>query len=108
MRVLVSGAGGFLGKHIVARLLQRGHVVRAIIRPGSPTPAWQSDVEIVLADLRAKESLMPAFKDIDVVIHAAASTSGGEDTQFSSTVVATENFLNEIKLSNVNLFQQTI
>jgi len=102
MRVLVSGAGGFLGKHIVARLLERGHVVRAIIRPGSPTPAWRSDdVEILLADLRAKEGLMPAFKDIDVVIHAAASTSGGEDTQFSSTVVATENFLNAIKLSNV-------
>ena len=33
MKVLVSGAGGFLGRFVVQRLLERGHSVRAIVRP---------------------------------------------------------------------------
>ena len=41
MRLLVTGANGFLGRYVVARLLERGHYVRAIIRPASPEPAWE-------------------------------------------------------------------
>lgn len=101
MRVLVSGAGGFLGRHIVERLLERGHVVRAIVRQGSPIPSWNNSVDVYLADLRIKDNLALAFRDIDVVIHAAAATSGSEDVQFASTVVATENFLNAMATSDV-------
>lgn len=35
-RVLVTGAGGYLGPHVVTALLDRGHEVAAVVRPGSP------------------------------------------------------------------------
>ena len=93
MKVLVTGAGGFLGRYVVARLLQRGHKVRAMVRPMSPARAWPEDVEIFAADLRVADNLVAAFDGIDAVIHLASATSGNEDVQFASTVVGTENLL---------------
>jgi nucleoside-diphosphate-sugar epimerase len=93
MKVLVTGAGGFLGRYVVKRLLDHGHSVRAMIRPASPAPAWAGDVEIFRADLRVHEDLAAAFAGIDAVIHLAAATSGSEEVQFASTVGATERFL---------------
>ena len=55
--------------------------------------SWPNAVEIVRADLRAPGDLQLALAGVDAVIHAAAGTSGGEDAQFASSVVATENFL---------------
>jgi UDP-glucose 4-epimerase len=100
VRVLVSGAGGFLGRYAVDRLLQRGHSVRAIVRPASREPSWTGNIEIVRADLRVHE-LAPVFEGIDVVLHLAASTSGDEDAQFASTVVATERFVDAMRFSSV-------
>jgi len=93
MKVLVSGAGGFLGQQVVERLVKGGHQVRAIIRPASPAPAWAAHVEIFRADLRVPDNLISAFANIDAVIHAAAATTGDENLRFASTVAATENFL---------------
>jgi nucleoside-diphosphate-sugar epimerase len=99
MKVLVSGAGGFLGRHVVDRLLARGHRVRAIVRPGSTEPAWPDTVERFRADLRVHNGLLSAFEDIDAVVHLAAATSGDEDIQFSSSVMATERFLEAMSKS---------
>lgn len=93
MRVLVSGAGGFLGRYVVARLLERGHSVRAIIRPASSEPGWTDDVDIFRADLRVHDDLGATFAGIDAVVHLASATSGNEDVQFASTVVGSERFL---------------
>jgi nucleoside-diphosphate-sugar epimerase len=101
MRVLVSGAAGFLGQQVVNRLLKGGHGVRAIIRPTAPDPAWEGDVEIFRADLRVDDNLVSAFDDIDAVIHLAAGTTGSEDAQFVSSVVATERFLEAMARSSV-------
>ncbi len=101
MKLLVTGAGGFLGGQVVKRLLDRGHSVRAIIRPASRQPAWPASVEIFGADLRTHGDLGAAFDGIDAVIHLAAATSGSEDHQFSTTVVATERFLDAMARSSV-------
>jgi UDP-glucose 4-epimerase len=101
MKVLVSGAGGFLGRHVVERLLVRGHSVRAVIRPTATAPHWSGPVELFRADLRVPTGLSAAFNGIDAVIHLAAATTGSEDQQFSSTVVGTENFLNAMAPSDV-------
>ena len=93
MKVLVTGSGGFLGRHIVEALARRGHAVRAMIRPNSAIPSWSADVEVVRVDLRAPGDLRPALAGVDAVIHAAAATSGSEDAQFASTVMATENLV---------------
>lgn len=100
MKVLVTGAGGFLGRHVVERLLEAGHSVRAIVRPASAAPSWKSNVELFQADLRVGD-LEPAFNDADAVIHLAAATSGDEDAQFASSVVATERFLAAMAKSTV-------
>ena len=102
MRILVSGANGFLGQQVVKQLLERGYSVRALIRPTASEPAeWRDKVEIFRADLRVHEDLVSAFDGIDAVIHAAAATSGSEDSQFASSVVATERFLDAMVRSSV-------
>jgi nucleoside-diphosphate-sugar epimerase len=101
MKVLVTGAGGFLGRYVVKRLLKRGHSVRAIVRPTSPIPNWPKEVEIFRADLRTKEDLSAAFVDIEAVIHLAAATSGSEELQFASTVTGTEHFMAAMVSSRV-------
>lgn len=101
MKVLVTGAGGFLGRHVVARLLERGHEVRAIIRPASALPKWDKPVDVFPADLRQHGDLLAAFEGIDAVMHLAAATSGNEDAQFNSSVVATERLLDAMAKSSV-------
>jgi nucleoside-diphosphate-sugar epimerase len=101
MRVLVTGANGFLGQQVVDQLLARGHSIRALIRPASAEPKWRGEVEVFRADLRVHENLVSAFDDVDSVIHAAAATGGSEDIQFASTVVATERLLDAMVKSSV-------
>ena len=101
MKVLVSGAGGFLGRATVDCLIKRGHTVRAIVRPSSPTPAWPENTEVFRADLRVEKDLARAFDGVDAVLHLAAAVTGTEDTQFASTVVATERFLDAMAKSTV-------
>ncbi len=101
MKVLVTGAGGFLGRHVIDCLLERGHGVRAIIRPASAAPKWKGEVEIFRADLRVSDNLASAFEGINAVLHLAAATSGDEDVQFASTVVGTERFLAAMVKSSV-------
>jgi nucleoside-diphosphate-sugar epimerase len=101
LKVLVSGAAGFLGRHVTDCLLKRGHSVRAIIRPASQTPPWSETVEVFRADLRTHDDLISAFDGVDTVLHLAAATGGNEDVQFASTVVATERFLEAMTKSSV-------
>jgi nucleoside-diphosphate-sugar epimerase len=101
MKVLVSGAAGVLGNYVTDRLLQRGHTVRAIVRPASKMPSWGEKAEIFRADLRVHDNLISAFNDVDTVVHLAAATSGNEDVQFGSSVVATERFLEAMARSSV-------
>lgn len=96
MRTLVTGAGGFLGRHVVSALTARGHQVRAMVRPTARVDAlgWASSVDVVRADLRVARELEPAFDGIDVLVHLAAAVTGGEDLQLSATVGGTERLLN--------------
>ena len=95
MRVLVTGAKGFLGRSVVAALLRRRHNVRALIRPEAPLDglAWSDRVEVVRADLRAAGSLKGAFEGVDVLIHLAARVGGSDSAQMCDTVVGTERLL---------------
>jgi UDP-glucose 4-epimerase len=95
MRALVTGANGFLGRHVVAELLRRGHAVRALVRPSARVAGlrWPEAVELVRADLRVARDLGPAFDGVDVVIHLAAAVTGDGDAQFAAAVVGTERLL---------------
>ena len=95
--VLVTGATGFLGRHVVAAAVRAGHTVRAMVRPGTAPEAlpWgpHPRLETVHADLRRRHDLPAAVSGSDVVVHLAATKSGDFASRFAGTVVATENLL---------------
>ena len=59
MKALVTGANGFLGRHVVNALLARGIEVRAMVRPAARLEGlgWPSSVEVFRADLRTSREL---------------------------------------------------
>jgi NAD dependent epimerase/dehydratase len=79
--VLVTGAGGFIGSHLVERLVEEGARVRALIRYNSRND-WGAldwlprevidEVEVVLGDLRDPESVTHVVAGADYVCHLAA------------------------------------
>jgi|SRR5215211_3764638 len=77
-RVTVTGAGGFIGAHLAARLVEIGAAVRGLVRynsrddPGALSwldPQVAGEVEVVLGDLRDPESVLAALEGTDVVFH---------------------------------------
>lgn len=105
MKLLVTGASGFLGRHIVAQAVNRGHDVRAQVRPVSSIKSlgWENhpQVEVVRADLRNKSGLDDLVRDRDAVISNAACKSGDFYTQFAGTVITTENVLEAMTKTGV-------
>jgi nucleoside-diphosphate-sugar epimerase len=105
-KVLVTGASGFLGQHVVRAFLQRGVAVRAMVRPASKIEHldWAGDVEVVRADLRVADDLDRALAGVDTVVHLAACVAGDDDLRFASTVVGTERLLDAMGRSKVRRF----
>jgi dihydroflavonol-4-reductase len=67
---LVTGASGFLGWHVARALIERGHRVRALVRPGSRVDGL--DAEIATGDLRDAASLERAIDGCGLLFHVAA------------------------------------
>lgn len=80
-KVLVTGADGFIGSHLCAELVRRGHSVRAFVLYNSAN-SWgcldrcsaeiKSAIEIVTGDVRDQISIMRAMQGCDAVFHLAA------------------------------------
>jgi nucleoside-diphosphate-sugar epimerase len=77
-RILVCGAGGFIGGHIVANFLARGlNVVRAVdIKPFEYWYQRSDGVESVLLDLSEKAACRQAVDNVDVVLNFASDMGG--------------------------------
>ena len=77
-RVLVTGAGGFIGGHLIAALRQSGvDEIRAVDR--APLDQWYQrfdDVESVSADLQEMDACRAACEDVDTVYNLAADMGG--------------------------------
>ena len=105
MKLLITGANGFLGRYVVAEAVRRGHYVRAVIRQSvnneKEVVPEQSNVESVCVDLRCKVGLVDACEGVDAVLHLAASKAGDMYTQYAGTVVATENLLEAMTVARV-------
>jgi nucleoside-diphosphate-sugar epimerase len=74
MRVLVTGAFGNIGRHTVDALLPLGATVRAMAQDAPDSKrvkAWGPRVEVVRADVTRPETLEPAVRGVDRVIHLA-------------------------------------
>ncbi|MEM6628813.1 MAG: NAD-dependent epimerase/dehydratase family protein [Bacteroidota bacterium] len=74
--LLITGASGFLGNHIVDEMLAAGYEVKALVRnPEKRKFSWGSMVDIVEGDLLDVESLARAMEGVEYVIHAASIVS---------------------------------
>ena len=78
-RALVTGAGGFIGSHLVERLVQLGADTRALVRYGSSgswgwidSSAAKDEIQVFVGDIRDRDSLRRAFQGVDIVFHLAA------------------------------------
>ena len=97
MEWLITGAAGFIGRHVVSEALDQGKRVRAIVRPTSdlsgiqwiPHPA----VRVERCDLRSPAELPNLLSGVDVVIHLAGLKQGDLKAQISGTVAPTERLL---------------
>ncbi|MBR8836299.1 MAG: NAD(P)-dependent oxidoreductase [Stigonema ocellatum SAG 48.90 = DSM 106950] len=105
MKLLVTGASGFLGQYVVTEALQRGCKVRAVVRPSIDEKLlpWNNHpaLELVLMDLQQPDRLEDALQDVNAVVHLAAAKKGNFDTQYGSTVVATTHLLQAMVAAKV-------
>lgn len=93
MRILVTGATGFVGRYVVPAIVERGHVVRALVR-GSTNGAITSAsdrVEHFSADLLDLSAVAAAVAGIDVVVHLAICLTRDRDVLGDDTLKATRN-----------------
>jgi UDP-glucose 4-epimerase len=116
MRILVTGAAGFLGKHLVKELYGAGHVVRALVRELSNTISFPADVEVVVGDLRDARAMRAATTGCAGVVHLAGKAHVLDEMQSDApdyngiNVVGTQNVLEGAVASGVSrlVFASTV
>lgn len=107
MNVLVTGAGGFIGSHLISVLIEKGYKVRGLFMPNEDTSGLKKiGVEIFRGNLTDPVSLRGITKNIDMVYHLAARTlDWGQKKEFESIVVdGTRHLLEECKKYKVSRF----
>ena len=78
-KILITGAGGFIGSHLTEKCVELGYKVKALIRYNSRNNwGWldhskhKDEIEIISGDIRDFDSVFRAMKNVDTVYHLAA------------------------------------
>ncbi len=98
MKILVTGATGFIGSHLAELLLKKNYSVRCLIRKTSNT-VWLKDlpVELVYGDLFDAEALHRAVEGVDFIYHSAGLTKAKtEEEYFRGNSTGTRNLLDAV------------
>ncbi|MCU1698688.1 MAG: epimerase [Mycobacterium sp.] len=101
MRILVTGANGFLGREVVAVARSRGHQVRVLVRRPAST---DDEVDVVIGDVREPADVAAGVAGCDVVIHLAALKQGDLHAQLQTNAVGTERLLEAMRKAGVPRF----
>lgn len=108
LRVLVTGADGFIGSHLTERLITRGIVTRAFVQYNSfGSWGWldtlpgklREGLDVVAGDIRDRTSVRNAMKGCDVVLHLAALIS------IPYSYVAPQNYVDTNILGTLNVLE---
>ena len=106
--MLITGGSGLLGGHLVERMVQQGHKVRALVRKTSDIEHLKTTgADIVYGDVMDYDSLVAAAKGEDEVIHAAARVlpGWGQWRDFETCIIeGTENILKASIAAGVKKF----
>lgn len=104
MKVLITGAAGFIGSHLTENLLNKGYTVKCLARK-TTNLRWIKDlpVEIVYSDLFNIGLLKEAAKDVDYIYHlAGVIASKKKEGYYTGNQTITRNLLEAVK-NNSNL-----
>jgi len=104
---LVTGATGFIGHHLVERLLGEGRRIRVLVRDRSRVPeTWHGRVEVMEGDITSSSSLVPAVKGVNVILHLAGVINlppGEEEGFFKVNLEGTKNLFGAVLASGQTL-----
>jgi nucleoside-diphosphate-sugar epimerase/predicted dehydrogenase len=104
--VLVTGASGFIGTHLLKKLEREGHKVRALVRPNSINAGRfiGSRVEVFQGDLTDESALSRACEGIQSIYHAGSAMSGDWKTFEDATISGTNSILAAAQNNGVERF----
>src|SRR5262249_44228533 len=94
MRVLLTGAGGFLGRAVARRLRDSGHAVTALVRRDDADLAALG-VDLYIGDIIALDAVVAAIAGCDAAIHCAARVTpfARIDDYYDTNVRGTDNVI---------------
>ena len=93
-KVLVTGANGLIGRHLVRRLLQEGNRVRIFVRRQPPAEFMNDrNIEVFLGDLGDPSAVDRAVAGAEIVYHVGAAMKGGAHDHERGTVCGTQNIV---------------
>lgn len=108
MTILVTGATGFIGSHLVNELLKKKEKVRILVRKVNRAEKLkQQSIEIYSGSLEDINSLTKATKDVKIVYHLAAMLGSPDVTYkqlYNTNVIGTENLIKACVKNNVKRF----
>ena len=105
MKVLVTGATGFLGKYVVKELVAEGYFVRAFGRNEAVGQSLVSEqVEFFKGDLSSKQAVEEACKGVEMVVHAGALSTvwGPWESFYQANVLGTQHVLEACRTNKIS------
>ncbi|MBC8469085.1 MAG: SDR family oxidoreductase [Planctomycetes bacterium] len=88
--ILVTGAAGYVGRHLIPRLLEEGYQVRAFVRKPQKLNdfTWRKRVQIAVGDVLLPETLESALSGVDAAYYFIHSMTGGAGFAEKDTIAA--------------------